>query len=119
MSALRRLLRPRAADAVADDPRRLARRLAARPSGWTPEERGRDFRAVFGGGATPEQGARVLAQIAAWAGLLAPVHVPGDPWATHVRAGAQALAQRILATLDDVPPRASPFETWPDGRSSG
>jgi len=118
MSVLRKLLR-RGAPRAAVDPRRLARLLAARPAGWSPAERGRDFRAVFGGGATPEQGARVLAQITAWAGLTAPVHVPGDPWATHVRAGAQALAQRILAALDDTPARASSFETRPDGRSSG
>ena len=64
----------------------------------------RDFRAVFvDGSADPAQAKRVLTRIFHWGGLFAPVHQDDDPYATHVRAGAQQLCQRILLALNTIP----------------
>jgi len=64
----------------------------------------RDFRAVLvDGTAGPEQTKRVLTRIFHWGGLFAPVHQDSDPYATHVRAGAQQLCQRILLALNTTP----------------
>jgi hypothetical protein len=45
----------------------------------------------------------VLTRIFHWGGLFAPVHQDSDPYATHVRAGAQQLCQRILLALNTSP----------------
>ena len=64
----------------------------------------RDFRAVLvNGNADPVQARRVLTQICHWGSLMAPVHEEGDPFATHVRIGAQQLCQRILMALNTIP----------------
>lgn len=64
----------------------------------------KDFRAVLVNcNAHPEQAKRVLLRIMNWGSLLAPVHEEGDPFATHVRIGAQQLCQRILMALNTIP----------------
>ncbi len=64
----------------------------------------RDFRAVLINGDGSEiQRKRVLTRVFHWGSLLAPVHEEGDPYATHVRVGAQQLCQRILMALNTVP----------------
>lgn len=64
----------------------------------------RDFRAVLVDGAADSiQARRVLARIFHWGGLFVPVAQEGDPYATHVRAGAQQLCQRILMALNTRP----------------
>lgn len=64
----------------------------------------RDFRAVLvDGTADQAQAKRVLTRIFHWGGLFAPVHQESDPYATHVRAGAQQLCQRILLALNTEP----------------
>lgn len=64
----------------------------------------RDFRAALvDGTAGPAQARRVLTRIFHWGGLFAPVAQDGDPYATHVRAGAQQLCQRILMALNTLP----------------
>ena len=85
----------------------LATLAAARLSGYGGDQRQRDFRAVFDGHSSPEQGGRVLAQIIHWGGFYAPVHVAGDPYVMHVRAGAQELCQRILAAVCRPPSAAA------------
>lgn len=95
------------------DPLRLLKSLAAERL-YDRKQRYRDFKAVFvTGGATGQQARRVLAQICRWGGFLAPAHVftskfghgaTVDPYATHVRAGAQELCQRILAVIGSEPP---------------
>jgi len=64
----------------------------------------RDFRAVLiDCTADKTQARRVLTRIFHWGSLLAPVHEEGDPYATHVRIGAQQLCQRILMALNTAP----------------
>ncbi len=86
-------------------------------SGYDRLTRHKDFQAVFAGHSTPAQGQRVLSQICRWGGLYAPVHVPGDAYATHTRAGAQELCQRIVSNIH-VEPAALPerAEGMPDER---
>ncbi len=68
----------------------------------------RDFRAVLiDGTADTVQARRVLTRIFNWGSLLAPVHEEGDPYATHVRVGAQQLCQRILMALNTIPKTAN------------
>ena len=64
----------------------------------------RDFRAVLiNCNANRIQARRVLTQIFQWGSLVSPVHEEGDPYATHVRIGAQQLSQRILMALNTIP----------------
>ena len=75
----------------------------------------RDFRAVLiDCTADPVQARRVLTRIFHWGSLLAPVHEEGDPYATHVRIGAQQLCQRILMALNTVPKDANRNQTDED-----
>ena len=85
----------------------LLGRLRAAGAPYSRMQRYRDFKAVFTGHSTPEQGMRVLSQICRWGGLYAPTHVPGDAYATHTRAGAQELCQRIVSNIH-VEPAALP-----------
>ncbi len=63
-----------------------------------------DFRAVFmNSNASALQAKRVLTRIFHWGGLFTPVHQQGDPYATHVRAGAQQLCQQIMMALNTIP----------------
>lgn len=86
----------------------------SRASGYDRMTRHSDFRAVFTGHSTPVQGQRVLSQICRWGGLYAPVVMTGDPYATHARAGAQELCQRIVSVLNiepqEMPDRAQSEE---------
>lgn len=64
----------------------------------------RDFRAVLVNcNADPVQAKRVVTRIMHWGSLMSPVHEEGDPYATHVRIGAQQLCQRILMALNTIP----------------
>lgn len=75
----------------------------------------RDFRAVLVDcTAEPAQARRVLTRIFHWGSLLAPVHEEGDPYATHVRVGAQQLCQRILMALNTLPKDANLNQTNED-----
>ncbi|NKB59002.1 MAG: hypothetical protein GKS00_21965 [Alphaproteobacteria bacterium] len=68
----------------------------------------RDFRAVLVDcTADKVQARRVLTRIFHWGSLMAPVHEEGDPYATHVRIGAQQLCQRILMALNTIPNNTS------------
>ena len=67
------------------------------------EDRYADFRAVFMGNSTAEQGRRVLWDILSWSGLFQPAYIPNEPHAIYVREGERALALRILAVLYDDP----------------
>ncbi len=78
------------------------------PSGYRRSgQEHRDFRAVLiDCTADKIQARRVLTRIFNWGSLLAPVHEEGDPYATHVRIGAQQLCQRILMALNSLPKQA-------------
>lgn len=74
----------------------------------------KDFRAVFMGHSTPQQGHRVLSQICRWGGLYGAVPVyddqgRADPYGMASRAGSQELCQRIVSTIHVEP------ETPPEG----
>jgi len=70
---------------------------------WTALDRYRDFRAVFLGASTPEQGKRVLWQIFEWARIWRPVAVRGDPYETYRRDGARDIGLKILMTMNAEP----------------
>lgn len=75
----------------------------------------RDFRAVFVNcDANPIQAKRVLIRIFNWGSLMSPVHEEGDPYATHVRIGAQQLCQRILMALNTIPQGEENVSSEPD-----
>lgn len=83
----------------------LVGRLRARPYTGKHMQFARrgDFEAVFQGGSTREQGQRVLSQILRWGGYYSSPQVPGDPYATHVRAGTIELCQHIISVLQVEP----------------
>jgi hypothetical protein len=68
-------------------------------------DRYRDFRAVFLGHSTPEQGNRVLWQIFEWTRMYQRVAAPGDPHETYFRDGERNIGLRILVTLTAPPAR--------------
>jgi rRNA maturation protein Nop10 len=70
---------------------------------YTPADRYRDFRAVFFGQSTPEQGKRVLWQILCWCRLFRPVSAPGDPHETYRRDGERNIGLKIFMTLNAEP----------------
>jgi hypothetical protein len=70
---------------------------------YTPLDRYRDFRAVFFGQSTPEQGKRVLWQILEWCRLFRPVSAPGDPHETYRRDGERNIGLKIFMTLNAEP----------------
>lgn len=72
---------------------------------YGPLDRYRDFRAVFFGGSTPQQGRRVLWQILQWCRLFRPVSAPGDPHETYRRDGERNIGLKIFMTLNAEPDR--------------
>ncbi|MGF1593962.1 MAG: hypothetical protein ACFCUW_11815 [Kiloniellaceae bacterium] len=70
---------------------------------YTAVDRYRDFRAVFFGQSTPEQGKRVLWQILEWCRLFRPVSAPGDPHETYRRDGERNIGLKIFMTLNAEP----------------
>lgn len=70
---------------------------------YSAQDRYRDFRAVFFGQSTPEQGKRVLWQILCWCRLFRPVSAPGDPHETYRRDGERNIGLKIFMTLNAEP----------------
>ena len=66
-------------------------------------DRYRDFRAVFLGHSTPEQGKRVLWQIFEWARMYHAIAVTGDAHQTYFRDGERTMGLRILRVLGAEP----------------
>lgn len=80
-----------------------ALRRASLGERYTAQDRYRDFRAVFFGQSTPEQGKRVLWQILCWCRLFRPVSAPGDPHETYRRDGERNIGLKIVMTLNAEP----------------
>ena len=78
-------------------------RRAALGERYTAVDRYRDFRAVFFGESTPQQGKRVLWQILEWCRLFRPVSAPGDPHETYRRDGERNIGLKIFMTLNAEP----------------
>ncbi len=78
-------------------------RSAAVGGHYGEADRYRDFRAVFMGASTPEQGKRVLWQIFEWCRLYRPVAKAGDPYETYRRDGMRAIGLHILMTMHAEP----------------
>jgi hypothetical protein len=70
---------------------------------YSAVDRTRDFRAVFFGSSTPQQGQRVLWQILEWCRLFRPVSAPGDPHETYRRDGERNIGLKIFMTLNAEP----------------
>lgn len=79
------------------------RRAAGIKGSYTALDRCRDFRAVFFGDSSPQQGKRVLWQILEWARLFRPVATPGDPHETYRRDGERNIGLKIFMTLNAEP----------------
>ena len=69
---------------------------------WTEMDRYRDFRAVFLGESTPEQGQRVLHEIAAW-GHQWRTSMDPDPYQVHFNEGERSLLLKIVAAIENEP----------------
>lgn len=80
-----------------------ALRRASLGERYTTIDRYRDFRAVFFGESTPQQGKRVLWQILEWCRLFRPVSTPGDPHETYRRDGERNIGLKIFMTLNAEP----------------
>lgn len=80
-----------------------ALRRASLGERYTAVDRYRDFRAVFFGESTPQQGRRVLWQILEWCRLFRPVSAPGDPHETYRRDGERNIGLKIFMTLNAEP----------------
>ncbi len=93
------------------DPEAMLREIeaAAVPSPYTRIDEYRDFRAVFFGTSTPEQGQRVLKRILFW-GHMWRTPKREDVYDTHVAIGEQNLAMKIMAALNQEP-KEQPTET--------
>lgn len=76
---------------------------ASRSKNYTRAERYRDFRQVFMGNSSPEQGQRVLAEIFKEGMMFRNGVVAGDPQETAARAGKRDLCVRIMALLNADP----------------
>ncbi|GAB4390995.1 MAG: hypothetical protein Tsb0032_00300 [Kiloniellaceae bacterium] len=80
-----------------------ALRRASLGDAYSAIDRYRDFRAVFFGESTPQQGKRVLWQILEWCRLFRPVTAPGDPHETYRRDGERNIGLKIFMTLNAEP----------------
>ena len=87
-----------------------ALRRASLGERYTAADRYRDFRAVFFGQSTAEQGKRVLWQILCWCRLFRPVSAPGDPHETYRRDGERNIGLKIFMTLNAEPDEPAPEE---------
>jgi hypothetical protein len=70
---------------------------------YTAVDRYRDFRAVFFGESTPQQGKRVLWQLLEWCRLFRPVSAVGDPYETYRRDGERNIGLKVFMTLNAEP----------------
>jgi hypothetical protein len=70
--------------------------------GYTPMDRYRDFKKVFG----TEDGKRVLREIISWGRLLKTPMMgnPIDPYAMAIAFGERNLASKIMAAIHNEPP---------------
>ena len=93
------------------------RRASVGPD-YSAVDRYRDFRAVFFGESTPEQGRRVLWQILEWSRLFRPVSAPGDPHETYRRDGERNIGLKVFMTLNAEPARETPPEAAISERES-
>ena len=88
---------------MASESQILAELLAYLPSreGYTPMDRYRDFRKVFG----TVEGKRVLSEIVSWGGILrAPVlGKPVDPYSLAISFGERNLALKLTAAVHIEP----------------
>jgi hypothetical protein len=75
---------------------------ATSQEGYTPMDRYRDFKKVFG----TAEGKRVLREIISWGRLLRPpiLGKPIDPYAMAVAFGERNLASKIMAAIHNEPP---------------
>lgn len=75
---------------------------ATSQEGYSPMDRYRDFKKVFGTG----EGKRVLREIISWGRLLrAPIlGKPIDPYAMAISLGERNLASKIMAAIHNEPP---------------
>lgn len=105
MRALARLFARRAPRPGPPDPRVFFDALVKARLGdrYGEADRYRDFRAVFLGQSSPEQGNRVLWQILEWTRMYQRVAAPGDPHETYFRDGERNVGLRILVTLNVEP----------------
>ena len=85
-----------------------ALRRASLGERYTAIDRYRDFRAVFFGESTPQQGKRVLWQILEWCRLFRPVSAPGDSHETYRRDGERNIGLKIFMTLNAEPDEPLP-----------
>ncbi|NIA72523.1 hypothetical protein HBA54_28440 [Pelagibius litoralis] len=93
-------------------------RRAAVGKNYSGIDRYRDFRAVFFGESTAEQGRRVLWQILEWCRLFRPVSAPGDPHETYRRDGERNIGLKVFMTLNAEPAREAPPEAAISERES-
>lgn len=94
-----------------------ALRAAKLGEGYGARERYSDFRAVFFGDSTPQQGQRVLWQILTWCRLFRVVSAPGDPYETYRRDGERNIGLRIFMALNAEPPAAPEEQQEEEGRA--
>jgi len=88
------------------DPEKFLRAVqASQPRPYMKTDRYKDFRQVFMGHSSPEQGQRVLAEIFKLGGMYSTTYVIGDANATLVRAGASDLCKRVMAIMNADPER--------------
>ena len=90
---------------TADPDKFLQTLQASRSLTYTKADRYKDFRQVFMGHSSPEQGQRVLAEIFKLGGMYSTTYVIGDANATLVRAGASDLCKRVMAIMNADPER--------------
>lgn len=88
------------------DPEKFIETLqTARSANYTRRDRYADFRQVFMGHSSPEQGQRVLAEIFKEGMMFRNGIVQGDPQETAARAGRRDLCVRIMAIMNADPER--------------
>lgn len=89
------------------DPELLLRELASHgtyaASGLTPMDVFREFRAVFLGNSTEEQGKRVLSEIFSWTHVMRTTADP-DPYQMAILNGERNIGLRLLSALEIEPP---------------
>lgn len=80
---------------------------------YTRADRYRDFRAVFYGEGTPEQGKRVLWQLMEETRLFRTPIAPGDANLTYARIGKQEIGRWLLSVLTTIhePGKGNPKQT--------
>ncbi len=86
------------------DPEKFLQNLqSSRGTRYSSSDRYSDFRMVFMGHSSPEQGQRVLAEIFKEGMMFRNGVVAGDPQETAARAGKRDLCVRIMAIMNADP----------------